>query len=141
VFRLWLPGIQLYPNEKNVLNRGNEKLIEELQESKVFNVLCLEKLERLETLRFDFGGSMEEIKMEKLHTWVSSSIKHTSCIHTLSKVTIARGNKLRDMTWLILAPNLRTLSIFECAKMEEILSEGKLGEVVVCLEFHTLNHF
>ncbi|MBA0811559.1 hypothetical protein Gohar_003441, partial [Gossypium harknessii] len=131
VFRLWLPGNQLYPNEKNVLNRGNEKLIEELQE----------KLERLETLRFDFGGSMEEIKMEKLHTWVSSSIKHTSCIHTLSKVTIAGGNKLRDMTWLILAPNLGTLSIFECAKMEEILSEGKLGEVVVCLEFHTLNHF
>ncbi|TYI24306.1 hypothetical protein ES332_A06G225000v1 [Gossypium tomentosum] len=96
IFKMWLPEIQLYPNEDNVLNRGNEKLIEELKglqrlniltitihnmfslerflsfnlfqcgtrelllrnfkESKVFNVLCLEKLERLETLRFDFGG-------------------------------------------------------------------------------------
>ncbi|MBA0695059.1 hypothetical protein Goari_005295 [Gossypium aridum] len=37
--------------------------------------------------------------------------------------------ELKDMTWLILAPNLKTLSIFGCAKMEEILSEGKLGVI------------
>ncbi|KAB2026598.1 hypothetical protein ES319_D06G231200v1 [Gossypium barbadense] len=156
IFKMWLPGIQLYPNEDNVLNRGNEKLIEELKGLQclniltitihnmfslerflsfnlfqLFNVLCLEKLERLETLRFDFGGSMEEIKMEILHTWISS-------------ITIAGGNKLRDVTRLILAPNLSILSIFECAKMEEILSEGKLGEVVEhilgCLTFPCLKH-
>ncbi|MBA0778300.1 hypothetical protein Gotri_006176, partial [Gossypium trilobum] len=34
------------------------------------------------------------------------------------------------MTWLILTPNLRTLYIYWRAKMEEILNEGKLGEVV-----------
>ncbi|MFQ6644290.1 hypothetical protein Gotur_017766, partial [Gossypium turneri] len=58
-----------------------------------------------------------------------SHIEQRSCFHTLSKVTIIGRNKLRDMTWLVLAPNLKTLSIIACAKMEEILSEGKLGEV------------
>ncbi|MBA0694998.1 hypothetical protein Goari_005255 [Gossypium aridum] len=31
--------------------------------------------------------------------------------------------ELKDMTWLVLAPNLKTLSIIACAKMGEILSE------------------
>ncbi|TYI78697.1 hypothetical protein E1A91_D06G231100v1 [Gossypium mustelinum] len=37
-----------------------------LRESNVFNVLCLENMERLETLCFEGCGSIEEIKMEKL---------------------------------------------------------------------------
>ncbi|MBA0663013.1 hypothetical protein Goklo_007066 [Gossypium klotzschianum] len=158
IFGMWLLQNRDYPNEDNVSNGDNEKLIEELKglqclnilaipihnmlslegfmsfnlfrcwtqalqltdlrESKVFNVLCLENLERLEALEFLCCESMEEIKMGC-----------TSCFHTLSKVTIIGCNKLRDMTWLVLAPNLKTLSIIACAKMEEILSEGKLGEV------------
>ncbi|MBA0748390.1 hypothetical protein Gogos_005222, partial [Gossypium gossypioides] len=69
IFRLWFKRLLLqnkdYPNEDNVLNEGNEKLVEEL----------------------------------------------------------------RDMTWLILAPNLRNLDIKGCYEMEAILSEEKLGEI------------
>ncbi|MBA0868331.1 hypothetical protein Goshw_011907 [Gossypium schwendimanii] len=36
-----------------------------LRESNVFNVLCLENMERLETLYFEGCGSIEEIKMDK----------------------------------------------------------------------------
>ncbi|MBA0811517.1 hypothetical protein Gohar_003408 [Gossypium harknessii] len=50
-----------------------------------------------------------EIKMEKLHTLVSSSTNYTSYFH--SEVQIFCYDKLRDITWLILAPNLRTLSV------------------------------
>ncbi|KAK8350567.1 hypothetical protein V6Z12_A06G216800 [Gossypium hirsutum] len=96
---------------------------------KVFNVLCLENLEHLETLEFLDCESMKEIKMEKLHPWVFSSTNHTSRFHTLSTVRIFECNKLRDMTWLILAPNLSYIGIFGCKKMEEILSERKLDEV------------
>ncbi|KHG20867.1 hypothetical protein F383_28299 [Gossypium arboreum] len=106
-----------YPNEDNVLNEGHEKLIEELKEN----------LEHLEALQFLDCGIME-IKMEKLSTWVSSS-NCTSCFHALSTVQIFHCKKLRDMTWLILAPNLRNLDITGCYEMEEILSEEKLGEV------------
>ncbi|KAA3478441.1 putative disease resistance protein [Gossypium australe] len=100
----------------------------DFREPEMFDVLCLENLERLETLQFLDCGIME-IKMEKLSTWVSSSTNSTSCFHALSTVQIFHCKKLRDMTWLILAPNLRNLDITGCYEMEEILSEEKLGEV------------
>ncbi|MBA0880957.1 hypothetical protein Goshw_023247, partial [Gossypium schwendimanii] len=172
IFRLWfirmLRRNKDYPNEDNVLNEGNEKLLEELKglkrlnilstpiksmfclerflsfdlfrrstqalqlfdfrEPERFDVLCLQNLERLETLQFLYCGIME-IKMEKLSTWVSSSTNSTSCFHALSTVKVFHCKKLRDMTWLILAPNLRNLDIFGCFEMEAILSEEKLGEV------------
>ncbi|MBA0695004.1 hypothetical protein Goari_005255 [Gossypium aridum] len=134
IFRMWLLQNRDYPNEDNVSNGDNEKLIEELKAlqltdfrgSKVFNVLCLENLERLEALEFLCCESMEEIKMGC-----------TSCFHTLSKVTIIGCNKLRDMTWLVLAPNLKTLSIIACAKMGEILSEV-LVKLQLCPELKKL---
>ncbi|MBA0569207.1 hypothetical protein Golob_006654 [Gossypium lobatum] len=80
--------------------------LSDFRESNVFNVLCFENLERLKKLQFCDCEIMEEIKMEKLHTLVS---KETSCFHTLSEVIIMGCKKLKDLTWLMLAPNLRTL--------------------------------
>ncbi|XP_017613635.2 disease resistance protein SUMM2-like [Gossypium arboreum] len=123
IFRMWSLRKKHYRNEDNVLNGGNEKLIEELKDLQRLNILWISTL--------CFGGfkNMEEMKMEKLHTWVSSSTNYTSCFHTLSAVKIIQCVKLRDMSWLILAPNLRDLVISWCPEMEEILSEEKLGEV------------
>ncbi|MBA0811565.1 hypothetical protein Gohar_003447 [Gossypium harknessii] len=82
--------------------------LSDFREPNVFNVLCLENLERLKKLQFCDCEIMEEIKMEKLHTLVS---KEASCFHTLSEVIIMGCKKLKDVTWLMLAPNLRTLWI------------------------------
>ncbi|KAK8546902.1 hypothetical protein V6N13_093941 [Hibiscus sabdariffa] len=98
-------------------------------ETNVFNVLCFENMERLERLDIMDCGNIEELKMENLHTRVSLHGNYTSHFHTLREVEISCCDKLRDVTWLILAPNLRSLVLWECAKMEEILSEGKVGEV------------
>ncbi|TYI24352.1 hypothetical protein ES332_A06G228200v1 [Gossypium tomentosum] len=117
LFRCWTRALQL----------------EGFRESEVFNVLCLENLERLETLEFLDCFSMKEIKMEKLHTWVSSSTNYTSRFHTLSKVQITGCSKLKDVTWVILAPNLRRLEVWYCIKMEEILSEEKLHQAAVVI--------
>ncbi|KAK8350563.1 hypothetical protein V6Z11_1Z043000 [Gossypium hirsutum] len=94
----------------------------DFRESKIFNILCLKNLECLQTLCFSNCEDMEEMKMEKL-------LINASCYHTLSTVEIYECVKLKDMSWLILAPNLRNLKIYLCDKMEEILNEGKLGEV------------
>ncbi|KAE8721192.1 putative Disease resistance protein family [Hibiscus syriacus] len=99
------------------------------QETNVFNVLCLEHMERLEMLDIRGCGNMEEMKMEKLHTRGSPSTNYTSGFHTLREVRIFSCNKLKDVTWLFLTPNLRYLGIWNCSEMEEILSEGKHGEV------------
>ncbi|MBA0598572.1 hypothetical protein Gorai_008329 [Gossypium raimondii] len=159
-----------YPEEDNVLNGGNENLIEELKrvqhlnilsmlpftsmfalerflsfnlfrcctqelrlsgfkESNVFNVLCLENVECLQTLNLRNCENVEEIKMEKLHTWVSPGTSYTSPFHTLTSVSFQDCHKLTDVTWLILVPNLRYLRLVQCIKIEEILSQGKFGEV------------
>ncbi|TYI78688.1 hypothetical protein E1A91_D06G230200v1 [Gossypium mustelinum] len=94
----------------------------DFRESRIFNILCLKNLECLQTLSFSNCENMEEMKMEKL-------LINASCYHTLSTVEIYECDKLKDMSWLVLAPNLRNLKIYLCDKMEEILNEGKLGEV------------
>nr|KJB68124.1 hypothetical protein B456_010G226800 [Gossypium raimondii] len=137
----------LISKEDNVLNGGNENLIEELKrvqhlnilsmlpftsmfalerflsfnlfrcctqelrlsgfkESNVFNVLCLENVECLQTLNLRNCENVEEIKMEKLHTWVSPGTSYTSPFHTLTSVSFQDCHKLTDVTWLILVPNL-----------------------------------
>ncbi|MBA0638385.1 hypothetical protein Godav_005256 [Gossypium davidsonii] len=128
IIRIWIKGMSalerflsfhLFRSYTQALQLSN------FRESNVFNVLCLENMEHLEELCFQYCESTEEMKMEKL----STSINYTPCFHTLNRVSILKCNKLTDVTWLILAPNLRFLSIYGCAKMEEILSEEKLGEV------------
>ncbi|KAL1166778.1 hypothetical protein V6Z11_A06G219500 [Gossypium hirsutum] len=128
IIRIWIKGMSalerflsfhLFQSYTQALQLSN------FRESNVFNVLCLEYMEHLEELCFQYCESIEQMKMEKL----STSVSYNPCFHTLSRVSILNCNKLTDVTWLILAPNLRSLSIYGCAKMEEILSEEKLGEV------------
>ncbi|KAK8674708.1 hypothetical protein V6N13_032814 [Hibiscus sabdariffa] len=102
-------------------------------ESSVFNVLYLESMERLERLEI-IGCENMEMRIEKLHTKVSPSTNGSSRFHTLREVSISGCFKLKDLTWLILVPNLRTLRIVWCVEMEEIASEGKLGEVADVVE-------
>ncbi|KAE8721194.1 putative Disease resistance protein family [Hibiscus syriacus] len=103
--------------------------LRDFRETNVFNVLCLENMERLEILRIGGCGNMEEMKMDKLHTRGSPSTNYTSGFHTLREVRISSCYKLKDVTWLFLAPNLRYLAIWHCSEMEEILSEGRLRDV------------
>ncbi|KAE8721186.1 putative Disease resistance protein family [Hibiscus syriacus] len=100
-------------------------------ETNVFNVLCLENVEGLERLDIMGCENMEEMKMGtgRQHSGVSVITDYTSRFHTLREVRISSCYKLKDVTWLFLAPNLRSLWITRCAKMEEMLSEGRLGEV------------
>ncbi|KAK8674628.1 hypothetical protein V6N13_032737 [Hibiscus sabdariffa] len=114
----------------HLLRYSTEALeLSDFRETDVFDALCLENMERLEMLHFSFCQHMEEIKMGNLHTRVPPDTNYTSGFDTLKAVQFYGCEKLRDVTWLILAPNLRSLYIVNCRKMEEILAEGKQGEV------------
>ena len=45
------------------------------------------------------------------------------------RVNIKACHKLRDVTWLVFAPNLTVIQIEKCMQMEVIISARKLGEV------------
>ncbi|TYH14526.1 hypothetical protein ES288_A06G227200v1 [Gossypium darwinii] len=160
IFRITSLTSEDYPEEDNVLNGGNENLIEELKSLQHLNTLSMLPLtsmfalERslsfnlfrcctqefrlsgfkeskccLQTLNLRNCENVEEIKMEKLHTWVSPGTSYTSPFYTLTSVSFQDCHKLTDVTWLILVPNLRYLGLVQCVKIEEILSQGKFGEV------------
>ncbi|TYJ31507.1 hypothetical protein E1A91_A06G203800v1 [Gossypium mustelinum] len=145
IFRITSLTSEDYPEEDNVLNGGNENLIEELKSLQHLNTLSMLPLtsmfalERslsfnlfrcctqefrlsgfkeskccLQTLNLRNCENVEEIKMEKLHTWVSPGTSYTSPFYTLTSVSFQDCHKLTDVTWLILVPNL---------------SQGKFGEV------------
>ncbi|KAK8479882.1 hypothetical protein V6N13_032741 [Hibiscus sabdariffa] len=114
----------------HLLRYSTEALeLSDFRETDVFDVLCLENMERLEILHFISCEHMEEIKMGNLHARVPPGTNYTSRFHTLREVEFSGCDKLRDVTWLILAPNLRIVDIEHCEKMEEVLREGKLGKV------------
>ncbi|XVF11263.1 hypothetical protein REPUB_Repub08aG0011700 [Reevesia pubescens] len=85
-------------------------------------------------------NSLELIKCESLEErHIQTSVIATQyCFQSLREVFIARCSKLRDITWLILAPNLRFFDVIECGKMEEIINEKKLSQVAVVVETSSL---
>ncbi|XP_052885756.1 disease resistance protein RPS5-like [Gossypium arboreum] len=113
------------------LKRIPQHLISSFSKLQIFRMLLLENGDYPDEDNVLSGG--HEKLIEELKEWKSCGVyscaNYTSRFHTLSSVTIIGCNKLRDVTWLILAPNLRNLELYLCLKMEEILSEGKLGEV------------
>ncbi|KAK8976873.1 hypothetical protein V6N11_047640 [Hibiscus sabdariffa] len=92
------------------------------RETKVFSVSCLENMERLKILFIQSCGKLGDIRMGKELTYASR-------FQQLREVDIFYCNKLRDVTWLILAPNLTCLRLRWCGRMEQVLSKGKLAEV------------
>lgn len=63
-------------------------------------------------------------------------IRESQGFHSLHTDTVeVQGcRNLKDLTWLILAPNMKKLVVIGCPDMEEIISVEKLGEVRAMME-------
>ncbi|XP_022734100.1 probable disease resistance protein At1g12280 [Durio zibethinus] len=108
------------------------------RDSKQLNILSLANIKSLHTLVVGRCESLEEVKMEwagegrmiKAQSHIQTSVIATQhCFQSLHIVFIYTCSKLRDITWLVLAPNLRDVSVAGCNEMEEIISEVKLSQV------------
>ncbi|OMO54373.1 Disease resistance protein [Corchorus capsularis] len=104
-------------------------------DSKELDILSLANLMRLETLVIRNCQSLEQMKMgievgERRRMMQASFFPNTPWFNTLNKVYIVGCPKLREMTWLIVAPTLTWLLVTGCSKMVEIMSERKLSEIV-----------
>ncbi|XVF11416.1 hypothetical protein REPUB_Repub08aG0025800 [Reevesia pubescens] len=129
-----------------------EIALAKFKDSKRLNVLSLAKnMKSLNSLDLINCESFEEVKMEwageeegrmikaEPESHIQTSVIATQhCFQSLSKVLIERCSKLRDITWLILAPNLSFLYVLICDKMEEIINERKLSQVAEVVETSSL---
>ncbi|XVF11377.1 hypothetical protein REPUB_Repub08aG0022800 [Reevesia pubescens] len=122
------------------------------KDSKRLNVLSLAKnMKSLNSLDLINCESFEEVKMEwageeegrmikaEPESHIQTSVIATQhCFQSLSEVRIQYCSKLRDITWLILAPNLSFINVVSCDKMEEIINERKLSQVAEVVETSSL---
>ncbi|XP_017978901.1 PREDICTED: probable disease resistance protein At1g12280 [Theobroma cacao] len=104
--------------------------------TKVLSVLFLENMERLENLEIKNFDSIEEMVARNIEKelgerrmiqtsllFPTNSNTITPRFQALSKISINSCPKLKNLTWLIFAPNLTQLKVRSCLRMEEIISE------------------
>ncbi|XVF11414.1 hypothetical protein REPUB_Repub08aG0025600 [Reevesia pubescens] len=120
------------------LNRLN--VLSLAKNMKSLNSLDLMKCESLEEVKMEWAGEEEGrmIKAEPESHIQTSVIATQHCFQSLSELFIIECSKLRDITWLILAPNIRVLNVMICGKMEEIINERKLSQVAEVVETSSL---
>ncbi|XWS20397.1 hypothetical protein CRYUN_Cryun31cG0097700 [Craigia yunnanensis] len=111
--------------------------LEYFSHSKQLNILSLANIKNLNHLQLT-RVSLEEVKTESKGEYRMikaptqsqiSTIATQPCFQSLLTVTTLDCSKLRDLTWLILAPNLRQCVVKDCHKLEEIINEIKLSQV------------
>ncbi|KAH9714834.1 putative disease resistance protein [Citrus sinensis] len=91
------------------------------------SVFTLASLRHLEALDMTSCKDLEEMEIDYAGGGVKR-IRETHGFFSLRKVLIG-GSKLRHVTWLILAPNLKHIEMYNCGYLEEIISLEKLGEI------------
>ncbi|GLU14594.1 hypothetical protein SLE2022_311550 [Rubroshorea leprosula] len=111
-----------------------ELYLDQPEDDSLFSLktLCLPPMKRLQCLSFKFT-SMEEVKINwetegrKIQTpydFQTSVFAGERNFYNLWTVDILCCPNLKDITWIIWAPNLRNLFVSDCHRMEEIISEG-----------------
>ncbi|XVF74705.1 hypothetical protein PTKIN_Ptkin13bG0132900 [Pterospermum kingtungense] len=111
--------------------------------SKGLNIFSLAKMRSLDALFLKKCESFEEVKMERAgigrmikgESHIQTSLVASErCFQFLRYVVIEECSKLMDITWLIIAPNLRYLIVVRCKNMEEIINERELSQVAEVVE-------
>eukprot|EP00261_Vitis_vinifera_P036351 XP_019077594.1 PREDICTED: probable disease resistance protein At1g12280 [Vitis vinifera] len=89
-----------------------------LENMKHLIVLAMEDFDSLREIKFDWAGKGKEtVEYSNLNPKVK-------CFHGLHEVVINRCQMLKNLTWLIFAPNLLYLRIGQCDEMEEVIGNG-----------------
>ncbi|RVW21781.1 Disease resistance protein RPS5 [Vitis vinifera] len=118
----------------SVESYGNESLVEELESLKYLTHLSVTIASASVFKRFlssrklpsctlaiclkMFKGKGKEI------VGYSSLNPNAKCFHGLCEVAINRCQMLKNLTWLIFAPNLQYLKIGQCDEIEEVIGKG-----------------
>ncbi|KAL6334001.1 hypothetical protein AAG906_000052 [Vitis piasezkii] len=108
--------------------------LENFNGSSSLNLTSLCNVKRLRNLFISNCGSSEDLEIDWAwegketteSNYLNSKVSSHSSFHNLSWLRIKRCSRLKDLTWLVFAPNLKVLLITSCDQMQEII--GKRGE-------------
>ncbi|KAL5758134.1 hypothetical protein ACOSP7_020745 [Xanthoceras sorbifolium] len=100
--------------------------LQSFSDSKSLNVLSLADVKHLHTLHVK-SHYLEELKIGDAQN--VQSIRGTHGFRNLHRVDVNSCEKLRDLTWLVFAQNLKFLFVSDCFQMEEIICAREIGQV------------
>ena len=100
------------------------------------NITSLSSVKRLRDLYISNCGSLEDLEVDWAgkgketveSNYLNSKVSSHNSFHSLVAVGIERCSRLKNLTWLVFAPNLKNLEIYDCHQMQEVISTGECGE-------------
>ncbi|KAJ0075069.1 hypothetical protein Patl1_34924 [Pistacia atlantica] len=99
-------------------------LLQGFHESTSINISALVTLKHLCELRIDEWQGSDIVNVGDVQ-----KISELSSFYSLHDIRISDCYSMRDLTWIVFIPNLKTLFVDYCTAMQEIINVEKLGEV------------
>ncbi|RVW81712.1 Disease resistance protein RPS5 [Vitis vinifera] len=104
--------------------------------SSSLNLTSLCNVKNLCELSISNCGSLENLvidwawegKKTTESNYLNSKVSSHNSFHSLEVVVIESCSRLKDLTWVAFAPNLKALTIIDCDQMQEVIGTGKCGE-------------
>ncbi|EEF44758.1 probable disease resistance protein At5g63020 [Ricinus communis] len=105
--------------------------LENFSSSVSLNISWLANMQHLLTCpnSLNINSNMARTERQAVGNLHNSTILRTRCFNNLQEVRVRKCFQLRDLTWLILVPNLTVLEVTMCRNLEEIISVEQLGFV------------
>ncbi|KAJ9692603.1 hypothetical protein PVL29_011594 [Vitis rotundifolia] len=104
--------------------------------SSSLNLTSLSNVERLCNLYIANCGSLEDLESDWAwegketteSNYLNSKVSSHNSFHSLGTLGVGGCSRLKDLTWLVFAPNLKVLAISMCDQMQEVIGISKCAE-------------
>ncbi|KAJ9692580.1 hypothetical protein PVL29_011571 [Vitis rotundifolia] len=104
--------------------------------SSSLNLTSLNNVKRFRNLHISNCSSLEDLEIDwawegketTKSNYLNSKVSSHNSFHSLGWLRVERCSRLKDLTWLVFAPNLKMLIISDCDQMQEVIGTGKCGE-------------
>ncbi|KAJ9692574.1 hypothetical protein PVL29_011565 [Vitis rotundifolia] len=104
--------------------------------SSSLNLTSLSNLKRLSDMSISNCGSLEDLEIDWAwegketteSNYLNSKVSSHSSFHSLGMLGVGGCSRLKDLTWIVFAPNLKVLAITTCDQMQEVIGISKCDE-------------
>ncbi|XP_037497474.1 LOW QUALITY PROTEIN: probable disease resistance protein At4g14610 [Jatropha curcas] len=134
--------LQLFLSIHRLFNCARSLQLVWFKGPKSLNISSFANARHLETIDIFHNPVLEEIVVDdlldesRIHHHATRGLSNSmiptpKCFNSLREVTVWNNCRLRELTWLVLVPNLEILVVSVNERIEEIVSAEKLSEVQV----------
>ncbi|CAL9225348.1 unnamed protein product [Arabidopsis halleri] len=120
---------------KKALDVNSAKELQLLEHLEVLTIDIFSKLIEVEEESFKILTFPSMCNIRRIGIWkcgmkeIKIETRTSSCFSSLSKVVIGQCDGLKDLTWLLFAPNLTYLDVRFAEQLEDIISKEKAASV------------